>query len=81
MKERRQRSSLPHTRELARTDFVSIASYWLRFLGWLDETRPALPFADQLDEFLIHLRDDRGLSEATTIHRRRTLEPFLSWLK
>ena len=80
MKERRQRSSLPHSLVLAKTDFISIACNWLRFLGWLDEARPALPFANQLDEFLIHLRDDRGLSEATTIHRKRTLEPFFSWL-
>jgi hypothetical protein len=80
MKERRQRSSLPHSLVLAKTDFISIAYNWLRFLGWLDEERPALPFANQLDEFLIHLRDDRGLSEATTIHRKRTLEPFFSWL-
>jgi len=80
MKERRQRSSLSHSLVLAKTDFISIACNWLRFLGWLDEARPALPFANQLDEFLIHLRDDRGLSQATTIHRKRTLEPFFSWL-
>src|SRR5882762_9850197 len=49
-------------------------------LGCLDEARPTLPFANQLDEFLIHLQDDRGLSQATTIHRKRTLEPFFSWL-
>src|SRR5260370_22433029 len=80
MKKRRQRSSLPLSLVLAKTDFISIVCNWLRFLGWLDEARPALPFADQLDEFLIHLRDDRGLSEATTIHRKRPLEPFFSWL-
>src|SRR5260370_4139332 len=79
MKERRQRSSLPHSLVLVKTDFISIACNWLRFLGWLDEARPALSFANQLDEFLIHLRDDRGLSEATTIHRKRTLEPFFRW--
>src|SRR5260370_21981530 len=80
MKERRQLSSLPQSLVLVKTDFISIACNWLRFLGWLDEARPALPFANQLDEFLIHLRDDRGLSQATTIHRQRTLEPFFSWL-
>ena len=66
-KERRRRSSLPHSLVLAKTDFISIACNWLRFLGWIDETRPTLPFVNQLDEFLIHLRDDRGLSEATII--------------
>ncbi len=32
MKERRQRSSLPHSLVLAKTDFISIACNWLRFL-------------------------------------------------
>lgn len=37
MKERRQRSSRPLTAAMARIDFISVASNWLRFLGWLDE--------------------------------------------
>jgi site-specific recombinase XerD len=80
IKERTQRSSRPQTAAMARTDFVSIASGWLRFLGCLDETRPTLPFASQLDQFLTHLRGERGLSEATVIQRKWALELFLSWL-
>ena len=80
MKERRQRSSRPLTATAARTDFISIASNWLRFLGWLDEVRPALPFADQFEEYLLHLREDRGLADATIHFRRVVLEPFFRWL-
>lgn len=80
MKERRQRSSLPHTLVLAKTDFISTACKWLRFLGWLDEPQPALPFANELERFAQHLRDDRGLADATIHGRRVYLESFFRWL-
>src|SRR6267378_2167172 len=80
MKERKQRSSRPLTAAMARIDFISIASNWLRFLGWLDEPQPALPFADQLEPFIQHLRDERGLADATIRTRRVYLEPFFRWL-
>jgi hypothetical protein len=60
MKERRQRSSLPHTLVLVKTDFISTACKWLRFLGWLDEPQPVLPFANELERFVQHLRDPEG---------------------
>lgn len=80
MKERRQRSSRPLTAAMARIDFISVASNWLQFLGWLDEPQPALPFADQLEAFIQHLRDERGLADATIRTRRVYLEPFFRWL-
>lgn len=80
MKERRRRSSLPHTLVLAKTDFISTACKWLRFLGRLDEPQPVLPFADELEEFVQHLRDDRGLADATIHGRRVYLESFFRWL-
>jgi site-specific recombinase XerD len=80
MKERRQRSSRLLTAAMARIDFIAIASNWLRFLGWLDEPRPALPFADQVEEYLLHLREDGGLADATIRFRRVGLEPFFRWL-
>jgi len=80
MKERRQRSSLPQTLVLAKTDFISTACKWLRFLGWLDEPQPMLPFADELERFVQHLRDDRGLADATIHGRRGYLESFFRWL-
>lgn len=80
MKERRQRSSLPHTLVLAKTDFISTACKWLRFLGWLDEPQPVLPFANELERFVQHLRDDRGLADATINGRRVYLESFFRWL-
>jgi site-specific recombinase XerD len=80
MKERRQRSSLPHSLVLAKTDFISIACNWLRFLGWLDEPQPVLPFANELERFVQHLRDDRGLADATINGRRVYLESLFRWL-
>jgi integrase/recombinase XerD len=64
----------------ARTDFISIASEWLRFLGRLEETHTSVPFTDQLEAFLRYQREERGLAEATIFWRRRSLEGFLHWL-
>jgi hypothetical protein len=66
--------------ELAKTDFISTACKWLRFLGWLDEPQPVLPFADELERFVRHLRDDRGLADATIHGRRVYVESFFRWL-
>jgi hypothetical protein len=46
MKERKRWSSQPRRLQIARTDFVSVASNWLRFLGRLEEVHPQIPFAD-----------------------------------
>ena len=78
-KQRPRPNILPRSVHIAKTDFVSIASHWLRFLGRLDEECSPVPFADQLEEFLKHLQEERGLSDGTLSHRRRALEPFFLW--
>ncbi len=65
-------------RTRSRTDFTSIGSKWLLFLGRLEDTPAQVPFADQLDAFLRYIRDERGLSEGTVVCRRRSLEGFFS---
>jgi site-specific recombinase XerD len=54
-----------------------VATAWLRFLGCLEETRNEPGgFASQVDEFITHLRDERGLSENTLRDRRWHVERF-----
>lgn len=64
----------------ARTDFVSVASEWLRFLRRLEETDAPVPFAEQLEAFLRYLREERGLTETTILWRRHSLGYFFRWL-
>ena len=59
--------------------FIQVAIDWLRFLELL-----AVPPAgklnihsDQIDDFIAHLRDERGLSPCTVSHRRWHVERFL----
>jgi integrase/recombinase XerD len=77
---RTQPATRPTSVRMARTDFISIACGWLRFLGRLKETPSLVPFADQLDAFLQHLGTERGLAERTVFWRRHSLEAFLRWL-
>jgi integrase/recombinase XerD len=70
----------PRSTQVARTDFISVGSEWLRFLGRLEEIPAPAPFADQLDAFLRHLRDERGLAGQTLTCRRRALALFFGWL-
>ena len=73
-------STSPKSIRLAKTQFVSIGSDWLRTLGRLQETRPVVPFASELDAFLRYLQEERGLAETTVIYRRRSLRLFFLWL-
>jgi integrase/recombinase XerD len=69
----------PHWRHVLKTDFVFVASGWLRFLGRL--TGPVQgPFARHLDEFLKYLKEERGFAEVTLDNRRRSLTLFFDWL-
>ena len=65
--------------EWSRQLFIQVATDWLRFLELL-----AVPPAgklnihsDQTDDFVAHLRDERGLSPRTVSHRRWQVERFL----
>jgi len=69
----------PHE-HIAKQDFHFVASGWLRFLGRLDEPQIAGPYANEVSQFIAHLEQDRGYAQATCGNRRRSVEPFLSWL-
>jgi hypothetical protein len=66
-----------HSRRWSRLLFVQVATAWLRFLGCLEETRNEPGgFASQVDKFITHLRNERGLSENTLRDRRWHVERF-----
>jgi site-specific recombinase XerD len=75
-------STLPRSIHGAQIDFVSSASGWLRFLGWLEEPcpTPEKPFSNELAMFLHHLHEERGLTDMTLVVRGSLLERFFAWL-
>jgi integrase/recombinase XerD len=64
----------------SRQRFAQTAAAWLRFLGILEDTshseRNAF-FSKEVDEFIAHLRDERGLSPNTVGSRRWHIDGFL----
>jgi len=65
--------------EWSRQLFNQVAVAWLRFLGILKDlprdTRST--FSEHIDDFIAHLRDERGLSPKTICCRRWQIEGFL----
>ena len=70
--------SRAHGKRWPRARFIQVATAWLRFLGCLEE-RSVKPkaFADQVNEFIAYLRDERGLSANSLRARRWHVECFL----
>jgi site-specific recombinase XerD len=64
-----------------RTRMVNIGKAWLRFAGLFAEVERSEPFADQVEQFIRYMRDERGLSPATIESRLKTVQGFLSWLE
>jgi integrase/recombinase XerD len=66
----------------ARRKFISDATNWLRFLGYLREPE-CLPssHAELLTAFARFLDQERGLSSATVNIRRKHVGAFLSWFE
>ena len=65
----------------AKTRFVNDAVRWLRFLGWLDEAeREQHPHHANVAIFEKWLRQERGLSTATTQDYCRAADHFFFWL-
>lgn len=59
--------------------FIHIATAWLRFLGRFEESQcEPKPFANQIDNFVMFMRDERGLSPATIMFRSEQVRNFLS---
>ena len=75
-KRRRRAESAVWSRHL----FAQVAFAWLRFLGILEDLPHAAQnvFSGQVDDFIAHLRDERGLSPNTLCGRRWQVEGFLA---
>ena len=59
--------------------FIHIATAWLRFLRRLDESPcEPKPFARYVENFVVFMRDERGLSPATITFRSEWVTNFLS---
>jgi integrase/recombinase XerD len=64
----------------SRQRFVQVATQWLRFLGWLRE--PILErkvFADMIDDFVLWMESERGLSTKTIRNYSWHTKQFLEW--
>ena len=72
---RQQRSnSYVHSYKHSASYFIYVAKKWLRFAGVLKQ--PATPrtrFADQIDEFVRWMTEERGLSALTVRSHRRKI--------
>jgi integrase/recombinase XerD len=58
---------------------TDIARPWLRFLGWWRVPVIALRFQNQLDQFVIWMRDERGFSSLTVERWQTHSRMFLQW--
>src|ERR1700678_2618649 len=58
---------------------MQVATDWLRFLELLVVSPDSKPntHSDQIDDFVAHLRDERGLSPRTVASRRWHIERLL----
>lgn len=76
---RQQKQCRADSGEWSRRLFVQVAVAWLRFLGILEDTSHDRRnvFSEQVDDFIIHLQDERGLSPNTVCNRRWQVNGFL----
>jgi integrase/recombinase XerD len=58
---------------------TDIARPWLRFLGWWRTPVTALRLQDQLDQFVVWMRDERGFSPLTIEQWQTRARMFLQW--
>lgn len=59
---------------------INFSRPWLIFLGWWQEPRGHVPFADHLHRFVAWMRDERGLSSSTVAQWGSGITAFLRWL-
>ena len=77
--QRRKRHS--HGPRRSRELFLRLGTSWLRFLSRLQEAQPApSPYADLIQDFVLYMRAERGLSEVTIRGRCWHVEKLLAWL-
>jgi integrase/recombinase XerD len=66
-----------HARK-ARLHFISVATCWLRFLGWLRERKAERPYEHMLQEFGDYMIRERGLSQHTLRPQCWLINDFLT---
>jgi site-specific recombinase XerD len=80
---RRQRSN-PRAGSYGHTasSFKYAAKKWLRFTGRLKlPNPPRMRFADQLNDFVQYMKDERGLSPLSVLSHRKKTSKFLEWVE
>jgi integrase/recombinase XerD len=58
---------------------IKSARTWLTFLGWWYEPQAPIPFEDDLERFVVWMRDERGLTPCTIKQWRYRTAKFLCW--
>lgn len=66
-----------HARK-ARLHFISVATCWLRFLGWLRERKAERPYEHMVEEFADYMIRERGLSPHTLRSQCWLINDFLT---
>ena len=61
------------------TRFIQVAKAWLRYLGFIKKNAEPTPFSEYLSEFIIWMKDERGLAITTIGHREGSIRQFLRW--
>jgi integrase/recombinase XerD len=69
--------NVKHARK-ARAHFISVATQWLRFLGWLRVRKIERPYAHMIEEFAEYMIKERGLSRHTLEVQCWLINDFLS---
>jgi integrase/recombinase XerD len=64
-----------------RNRVVNNGKAWLRFSGLLIERERPQPFADQVEQFIHYMRDERGLAATSIASSLKTVQGFLSWFE
>jgi integrase/recombinase XerD len=58
---------------------IDIARPWFRFLGWWREPAVEIQYQNQLDQYVVWMRDERGFSPLTVDRWQRHASKFLQW--
>jgi site-specific recombinase XerD len=58
---------------------IDIGRPWLKFLGWWREPAVIFSYQTQLDQYVVWMRDERGLTPSTVEQWGHTTSRFLRW--
>ena len=63
-----------------RDSFIKLAVSWFQFLGRFNETPVAPdPFSEFIEDFMVWMKDERGLAGLTIAYRLAAARKFLKW--